>query len=131
MRILVVDDDYHDAEQVGSIARKEGIEVRVLNNLTEAVRSLMAEEFDLLLLDLHLPGLNGTTALSLLKEVAPRTVVILLASQLSASSTHLLLQAGAFRVLEKPLVRETLLTAIHAASASRGMKAPGTPEAHR
>lgn len=130
MRILVVDDDYHDAEQVGSVARKEGIEVRVLNNLTEAVRSLMAEEFDLLLLDLHLPGLNGTTALSLLKEVAPRTVVILLASQITASSTHLLLQAGAFRVLEKPLVRETLLTAIHAATASGDINAPRTPEAH-
>ena len=130
MRILVVDDDYHCAEQVGSIARKEGIEVRVLNSLTEAVRSLMAEEFDLLLLDLHLPGLNGTTALSLLKEVAPHTPVILLASQPSVSSTHLLLPAGAFRVLEKPLVRETLLTAIHAAGASRRIKAPGTPEAH-
>lgn len=130
MRILVVDDDYHDAEQVGSIARKEGIEVRVLNNLTEAVRSLIAEDFDLLLLDLHLPGLTGTTALSLVKEVAPHTAVILLASQLSASSTHVLLQAGAFRVLEKPLVRETLLTAIHAATASGGIKAPRTPEAH-
>jgi DNA-binding response OmpR family regulator len=127
MRILVVDDDYYCAEQVGSIARREGIEVRVLNNLTEAVRSLIAEEFDLLLLDLHLPGLNGTTALSLLKEVAPRTAVILLASQPSVSSTHHLLQAGAFRVLEKPLVRETLLTAIHEASASRH---PGTPGAH-
>jgi DNA-binding NtrC family response regulator len=99
----------------------------VLNNLTEAVRSLIAEEFDLLLLDLHLPGLNGPTALSLLKEVAPRTAVILLASQPSVSSTHHLLQAGAFRVLEKPLVRETLLTAIHEASASRR---PGTSGAH-
>ncbi len=130
MRILVVDDDYHDAEQVSSIARKEGIEVRVLNNLTEAVRSLMAEEFDLLLLDLHLPGLNGTTALSLLKEVAPRTAVILLASQPSFSSTHLLVQAGAFRVLEKPLIRETLLTAIYAAGAFRRKKTSDTPKAH-
>lgn len=130
MRILVVDDDYHDAEQVSSIARKEGNEVRVLNNLTEAVRSLMGEECDLLFLDLHLPGLNGTTALSLLREVAPRTPVILLASQPSVSSTHPLLQAGAFRVLEKPLVRETLLTAIHAAGASRRRTPSDTAEAH-
>ena len=127
MRILLVDDDYHCAEQVSSLARKEGIEVRVLNNLTEAVRTLMAEEYDLLLLDMHLPGLNGVTALPLLNEVAPRTPVILLAVEPSAASTHLLLQAGAFRILEKPLVRETLLTAIHEACASRRPGTPGAP----
>ena len=127
MRILIVDDDYHCAEQVSSLARKEGIEVRVLNNLTEAVRTLMAEEYDLLLLDMHLPGLNGVTALPLLNEVAPRTPVILLAGEPSAASTHLSLQAGAFRVLEKPLVRETLLTAIHEASASRRSGTSGAP----
>jgi len=127
MRILLVDDDYHCAEQVSSLARREGIEVRVLNNLTEAVRTLMAEEYDLLLLDMHLPGLNGVTALPLLNEVAPRTPVILLAMQPSAASTNQLLQAGVFRVLEKPLVRETLLTAIHEASASRRPGTPGAP----
>jgi two-component system nitrate/nitrite response regulator NarL len=127
MRVLLVDDDYHCAEQVSSLARREGIEVRVLNNLTEAVRTLMAEEYDLLLLDMHLPGLNGVTALPLLNEVAPRTPVILLAMQPSAASTNQLLQAGAFRVLEKPLVRETLMTAIHEASASRRLGTPGAP----
>ncbi len=126
MRILVVDDDYHDGEQVSSFARKEGIEVRVLDNLTDAVRVLMAEEYDLLLLDMHLPGFNGATALSLLNEVAPHTPVILLSSGTSVYSTHLLLQAGASRVLEKPLVRETLLAAIREACASRH---PGTSDA--
>ena len=119
MRILVVDDDYHDATQLSSIARKEGIEVRVLDNLTNAVRVLMAEEYDLLLVDMHLPGFNGATALSLLNEVAPRTPVMLLASQASVYSTHQSLQAGAFRVLEKPVIRETLLAAIREACASR------------
>lgn len=119
MRILLVDDDYHCAEQVSSFARREGIEVRVLSSLTEAVRSLMAEEYDLLLLDMHLPGLNGATALPLLNEVAPRTPVILLTSQPIDASTHHLLQAGAFRVLAKPLVRETVMSAVHEASASR------------
>ena len=127
MRVLLVDDDYHCAEQVSSLARREGIEVHVLNNLTEAVRTLMAEEYDLLLLDMHLPGLNGVTALPLLNEVAPRTPVILLAMQPSPASTNQLLQAGVFRVLEKPLVRETLLTAIHEASASRRPGNPGAP----
>jgi DNA-binding NtrC family response regulator len=127
MRVLLVDDDYHCAEQVSSLARREGIEVRVLNNLTEAVRTLMSEEYDLLLLDMHLPGLNGVTALPLLNEVAPRTPVILLAMQSSAASTNQLLQAGVFRVLEKPLARETLLTAIHEASASRRPGTPGAP----
>jgi DNA-binding response OmpR family regulator len=127
MRILVVDDDYHDAEQLRSFARKEGIEVRVLDNLTDAIRVLMAEEYDLLLLDMHLPGFNGATALSLLNEVAPRTPIMLLASQTSAYSTHQLLQAGAFRVLEKPLVRETLLAAIREACASRHPGTSGTP----
>lgn len=126
MRILVVDDDYHDGEQVSCFARKEGIEVRVLDNLTDAVRVLMAEEYDLLLVDMHLPSFNGATALSLLNEVAPRTPVMLLASQASVYSTHQSLQAGAFRVLEKPLVRETLLAAIREACASRH---PGTSDA--
>ena len=127
MRILVVDDDYHDAEQLSSFARKEGIEVRVLNNLTEAVRVLMGEMYDVLFLDMHLPDLNSGTALSLLNEIAPRTPVILLANQTAVYSTHSLLQAGAFRVLEKPLVRETLLSAIDEARALRLTGPSGTP----
>ncbi len=127
MRILVVDDDYHDAEQLSSFARKEGIEVRALNNLTEAVRVLMGEMYDVLFLDMHLPDLNSGTALSLLNEVAPRTPVILLANQTAVYSTHSLLQAGAFRVLEKPLVRETLLRAIDEARALRHTGPSGTP----
>ncbi len=127
MRILIVDDDYHDAEQLSSIARKEGMEVRLLDNLTEAVRSLVAEPSDLLLVDAHLPGLNGATTLSLLREVAPQTPIILLTSQASPPSIHLLLQAGAFRVLEKPISRETLLGAISAAGLSRGVIGPETP----
>ena len=127
MRILVVDDDYHDAEQLGSFARKEGIEVRVLNNLTEAVRVLMGEMYDVLFLDMHLPDLNSGTALSLLNEIAPRTPVILLANQTAVYSTHSLLQAGAFRVLGKPLERETLLSAIDEARASHHTGPSGTP----
>ena len=127
MRILVVDDDYHDAEQLSSFARKEGIEARVLNNLTEAVRVLMGEMYDVLFLDMHLPDLNSGTALSLLNEVAPRTPVILLANQTAVYSTHSLLQAGAFRVLEKPLVRETLLSAIDEARTLRRTGPSGTP----
>ena len=125
--MLVVDDDYHDAEQLSVFARKEGIEVRVLNNLTEAVRVLIGEMYDVLFLDMHLPDLNGGTALSLLNEIAPRTLVILLASQTAVYSTHSLLQAGAFRVLEKPLVRETLLSAIDEARALRRTGPSGTP----
>jgi DNA-binding NtrC family response regulator len=127
MRILVVDDDYHDAEQLSSFARKEGIEVRVLNNLTEAIRVLMGEMYDVLFLDMHLPDLNSGTALSLLNEIAPRTPVILLANQTAVYSTHTLLQAGAFRVLEKPLVRETLLSAIDEARALHRTGPFGTP----
>lgn len=127
MRILVVDDDYHDAEQLSSFARKEGIEVRVLNNLTEAIRVLMGEMYDVLFLDMHLPDLNSGTALSLLNEVAPRTPVILLANQTAVYSTHSLLQAGVFRVLEKPLVRETLLSAIDEARALHRTGPSGTP----
>ncbi len=126
MRILIVDDDYHDAEQLSAMARKEGMEVRLLGNLTEAVRNLVAEPCDLLLIDAHLPGLNGATTLSLLREVAPYTPIILLASQASSPSIHLLLQSGAFRVLEKPIARETLLTAIRAAGLSRGTTGPDT-----
>ena len=126
MRILVVDDDYHDAEQLSSIARKEGIEVRVLNSLTEAVRVLMAEVYDLLFVDMYLPGLTGATALSLLNEVAPRTPVVVLANPASNYSTHTLLQAGAFRVFEKPVVRETLLSAIDEARAIRHTGPSGT-----
>src|SRR3990170_3015042 len=101
---MVVDDDYHETEQLSSFARREGIEVRVLNNLTEAVRTLMAEEYDLLLLDMHLPGLNGTTALPLLNEVALLTPVILLASQPSFASTNQLLQAGEMHVQQQEIV---------------------------
>lgn len=112
MRIIIIEDDYYIFQDLSRFLEAEGFTTHFHTNIADAVRSLLAEEFDLMLLDYHLPGLNGTDALPIIQEVSPQLPVILMVHETTREDEEKALRAGAFCLLKKPINHRTLLRAI-------------------
>ena len=65
--ILVVDDQPASTKLIQSILAGEGYQVLVAANATEALQALQNSMPDLILMDIHLPGLDGSALMRLLK----------------------------------------------------------------
>lgn len=112
MRIIIVDDDYYTCQTLSQFLVTKGFSTHLHNNISDAVRTLLAEECDLMLLDYHLPGINGTDALPIIREVSPQLPVVLMMDETTREDRQKALQAGAFRLLQKPIDHRELLGAI-------------------
>ena len=118
MRILIIEDDYYIFQDLSRLLEAEGFTTHFHTNIADAVRSLLAEDFDLMLLDYHLPGLNGTDALPIIQEVSPRLPVMLMVHETTQEGREKALRAGAFCILKKPINHRALLRAIRSARQS-------------
>lgn len=115
MRIIIIDDDYHTCETLARFLDEKGFTTRSYTTIADGVRTLITEEWDLMLLDGHLPGLDGTDALPIIQEVSPKLPVILMVDEANRHDQTRALKAGAFCLLQKPINRRELLQVIRSA----------------
>jgi CheY-like chemotaxis protein len=101
-RVLVVDDDATIAATFSAILRGDGYEVATAGTGAEAVRLARERAFDLIVLDLVMPGMDGLTALRRLRAVNPRAAVLILAADVEPDGEVAALGLGAAAVLLKP-----------------------------
>ena len=87
---------------------KEGYDLDVANNGTEAIGKIQQKSYDLLLLDLHLGNVSGMQVFSSLRESQPDVVVIILTAHGSMESAVEALRLGAFDYLFKPASPEAI-----------------------
>lgn len=71
MKMMIVDDDQYIVTLVAAILKKNKAEVVSHNNVGDALRNLMEEDFDAMLIDLHMPGIDGLAAIPLAKKIRP------------------------------------------------------------
>jgi len=111
-RILVVDDDAELRETVSEVLRGEGIEVSSVGGAEKALELLVDPGFDLILLDLIMPGMGGMTAVPLIKKRSPKTRIIMISAFSTVSNAVEAMRLGADDYLTKPFKIEDLLTAV-------------------
>jgi len=70
-KILVVDDERHVRGAFEDILATQGYDVLALEGAEAALRRLEADEWDLVILDVRLPGMNGLDALARIKNLRP------------------------------------------------------------
>ncbi len=102
MRFLIVDDDRYMMTLVASILKKHKVEVVSHSNIGDALRNLMEEDFDGVLLDLHLPGMDGLSAIPIARQIRPKINIGLMTGDTSPEARSRALSGGADFFFEKP-----------------------------
>jgi DNA-binding NtrC family response regulator len=100
--ILVVDDDMSVRTIFSSILRKEGYRVTAAKDGYEAIKAVNQESFDLALVDLRMPGLDGIQVLEKIKSTRPQTRVIIYTGFGSLEDETAAISRGATDYLTKP-----------------------------
>ena len=109
--ILVVDDDVLNLKMAKHILSGSNMRVSCLKSGEEAVEFLKKNSPDLLLLDVHMPGMNGFETISVIREnknIADIPVIFLTADD-DSNTEKKGLEAGAMDFIKKPFVPEVLL----------------------
>ncbi len=113
--IHVIDDEPIIHEVLGELLSSEGYAVELSSNGEEALKKQPDFEFDLILLDLLMPGMDGITVLKKLKEIDPKAVIIIITAYASVESAIEAMKIGAFDYIQKPFKHDELLLTIERA----------------
>jgi DNA-binding NtrC family response regulator len=116
-RILVIDDEAGIRESLEVLLTLEGYAVSTAPDGEEGLRILDQESFDLVLLDLALPGQSGLELLPQIKERLPELPVIMITAYGTVANIVEAVRAGAENFIQKPWDNEKLLADIRSAVA--------------
>ncbi|WKZ34036.1 MAG: response regulator [Thermodesulfobacteriota bacterium] len=121
IKILLVEDNHMNKVLVKEILTLHGYEITEAASGTEALKSLMEERPDLILMDLHLPGMDGVTATRIIKSDSRNSSIPVLALTASAmrGEEGELLSKGFDGYVAKPIERKKLLDAIVSSMSDR------------
>ena len=102
-RILLVDDEVAFANNLLKLLSKRGYDVVVVYNGADAVNMVGEKEFDVIILDMKMPGMDGIATLKEIKKKVPLVEVVILTGHGSVESGIEGMQLGAFDFLMKPV----------------------------
>ena len=111
-KILVVDDDQDMRENVIEVLQDADFDVYSASNGEEALETVRTTAFDLILLDLIMPGIGGMEALPLIKRESPNTKVIMITAFSTVENAVEAMRKGASDYITKPFKINELLMAI-------------------
>jgi two-component system, NtrC family, response regulator PilR len=107
-KILVADDEQSMREFLDIMLKKEGYKVSLASNGEEVAKLVDNDLFDLVLLDIRMPKLDGISALKKIKANAPETVVIMITAYASADTAIKAMKEGAYDYITKPFKVEEI-----------------------
>ena len=117
--ILIIDDEVEIRESLQTLLEFEGYDVEVAGNGEEGVAKIGERPFDLVLLDLALPGRSGIEVLPEIRSLDPQISVIMITAYGTVEDAVRAMQSGAANFLQKPWDNEKLLADIRVAVARR------------
>lgn len=118
-RILVVDDEESVRDTLDQILRLERYDVLAVESGEAAIAELHESTFDLILLDLLMPTMDGIEVLEIINQYAPDTRVILLTGHGSLESAIEALRLGAQDYIIKPATSDEILSSVARGLAKR------------
>ena len=125
-RVLVVDDDTDFQETLVKRLERRNLEAKGTDSGSKALALLEQEGFDVVILDLEMPGLRGIDALREIKKRRPFVEVILLTGYASVKSGVQGMQSGAFDYVVKPESLIELVDKIYQAYDKKQRQEKGT-----
>jgi len=122
IRLLIVDDEVKFLDSIAQRLQMRGFDVTKATTGEEALQAARGAKFDLALLDLKMPGLDGKQVLERLKQEHKYLEVLILTGHGSIDSAVECTKLGAFSYLPKPYELEKLLDVLRQAYEARMRK---------
>jgi DNA-binding NtrC family response regulator len=119
IRVLLVDDEKDFLEVVRKVLGRRGMDVFTASDGEEGLRRIQSEVFDVVVLDMRMPGPSGLDVLQEIKSTSPTTEVILLTGHPSVALALRGLRQGAFDFVVKPQNVDALARKIREAALRR------------
>lgn len=115
MRIIIVDDEMELVETLVERLALRGILAQGVSTGREAIRAIREQSFDVVLLDVKMPGMGGLQVLKTIKDEAPNQKVILLTGHGSRHDADEGIRLGAHDYLMKPVSIDDLISILRRA----------------
>jgi two-component system response regulator HydG len=101
-RMLIVDDEPIVRDSLGKWFAEEGYEVAAAESASEALRRMADGRWDLALVDIKMPGVDGIELLNRLRDVDPNLIIIIMTGYASVETAVAALKNGAYDYVTKP-----------------------------
>ena len=111
-KILVVDDEAAVRESLQEILILDGYDVELAESGESAINAVRTAEYDLLLLDIRMPGMSGIDVLRQVNQLSPETKVIMLTAHGTVETAIEALRHGAHDYILKPVTAQSILSSV-------------------
>ncbi len=122
-RLLVVDDEAIVRESLAAWFKQEGHEVATAENAKQALRLCAESRFDIALVDIRMPGIDGLELQARLVAADPELTIILMTAYASVDSAVRAMKAGAYDYIVKPFDPDDLSLLVKRAAEHRSLRA--------
>lgn len=112
LKVLLVDDEMELRKSVSAVLKSSlpqyDISIAEAGSGVEALNALKDDEFDLVLMDVKMPEMDGLTALEKIKTLDPKTFVVIMTAHANLQDAVLAIKEGAYDYIEKPVQPDKL-----------------------
>jgi len=124
--ILVVDDEFSVRDSLYHWFRKDGFQVIAAANATEALKAMQEHPFDVVFLDIKMPGMDGMELQEHIHRIDPEIAVIMITAFASVETAVRALKSGAFDYVTKPIEPDELSHLVLRAMEQRRLRKENT-----
>jgi DNA-binding NtrC family response regulator len=124
--VLIVDDEFSVRDSLYHWFRQDGYRVATAESATEALHEFEKAEWDVVLLDIRMPGVDGMELQRRLRDLAPDTIVIMITAHGTIESAVEALKNGAFDYITKPVDPDQLSGVVIKAMERRRLQSENT-----
>lgn len=118
-RVLLVDDEVEFLQTLSTRLELRGLKVDTAESGEAAISKVEQQEFDVIVVDLSMPGIDGIETMERIKDINPSAEIIMLTGYGSVESGVKAIKTGAGDFLQKPVEMATLLEKIGEAKSRR------------
>src|SRR5208282_3333963 len=111
--LLVVDDELIVRDSLDKWFREEGYDVTVAESAQDALTKMAAKRFDLALVDIKMPGIDGVELQRRMREIDPEMLVIIMTGYASVETAIAALKNGAYDYVSKPFDPDDIAHSVH------------------
>jgi len=114
-KILIVDDEERFRTTMGKLLTVRGLEVSTFGEGEKALNELREKSYDVIILDVRMPGMTGIQVMTELRKLDPFIEVIIMTGYASVDTAKKIMELGAYDYLLKPYNIDDLMEKIEAA----------------